>query len=82
MSCSIVYNSLQGGTCGTIIQQSSSSTNVSDTVFMGFPAGDYLQLESDGDYCFTLTASNGTFTVIVEGTLHTSTGRFQLLGKK
>ena len=65
-SCSIVYG-LPGKTCTALSHQCSSS--VSDSVYIGFPINDQLQPQSE--YCFTVTASNGTFTTKVEGLLFT-----------
>lgn len=58
--CSILYGQL-GGNCRTLSQ---ASSKLSDIVTIGLPLEEDLEME----YCFSVTASNGTFTAIVEGT--------------
>ena len=59
-NCSILYGPL-GGNCRTSSQASSS---LSDIVTIGLPLEDELEME----YCFSVTACNGNFTAVVEGT--------------
>ena len=65
-SCSIMYG-LFGKTCNTLGYQ--SSLNTSNHVQIGLPI-DYLLHQSPKEYCFRVTASNKTFTVLVEGSLN------------
>lgn len=58
-TCSIAYGPM-GSNCKTINQ---SSHSFSDSVVIGLPLEDIKQ-----DYCFSITASNGFLTAIVEGT--------------
>ena len=53
---------LQEDGCRELSQSSKSS---SDSVHIGIPTDEKFQSE----YCFTVTASNETFTAVVEGTL-------------
>ena len=46
-----------------------STSDSSNSVRIGFPAEYYISPESR--YCFTVIASNGTFSVIVEGSVIT-----------
>ena len=64
--CSIMYG-LLGKACNILGYQSSSNT--SNHVQIGLPI-DYLLHQSPKEYCFRVTASNKTFTVIVEGSLN------------
>ena len=58
-TCSILYGPM-GSNCETTSQ---SSHSFSDSVVIGLPLEDIEQ-----EYCFNVTASNGIFTTIVEGT--------------
>ncbi len=58
-TCRIVYGPM-GSNCKTMSQ---SSHSFSDSVVLGLPLEDIEQ-----EYCFSLTASSGPFTTIVEGT--------------
>ena len=68
-TCHIVYG-LPGKTCKMFLHQSSKS--LSDKVYIGFPETNHLQ--SQKEYCFTVTTSNGTFTTMIEGSMLTTTG--------
>ena len=61
-------------------QNSYYSRSSSDKVYLGFPEANHLQSDSQKEYCFTATASNGTFTISVEGTLYSVTGIIIILG--
>ena len=61
--CSIEYGPV-GGDCRT---SSQASRSLSNSVTVGLP----LEQDTEQDYCFSVTASNGTFTAIVEGTFKT-----------
>lgn len=67
-SCSIVYNHSE--TCGIKVLDLSSvmqsAENISNTVIVGLPFLKHLN-GNDGMYCFVATASNGTYTVMVQG---------------
>ena len=66
--CSIEYG-LSRENCrlaqNEIKQQSNSSTT--DNVLIVFPFNEQFQPQEE--YCFTVTASNGTFTALIEGTI-------------
>ncbi len=64
--CNIMYGLLRK-TCNAIGHQSSSNT--SDRVRIGLPI-DHQSRQSPKEYCFRVTASNETFTVLVEGSLN------------
>ena len=66
-TCSIGYG-VPRETCTIFSHQSSKSS--SDKVYLGFPKANHLQ--SQKEYCFIATASNGTFTVLVEGSMFTT----------
>ena len=34
------------------------------------------------EYCYVINASNGTFTVLIEGQITTSTGEYDIFGEK
>ena len=53
-----------GGDCRA---SSQASRSLSNSVTIGLP----LEQDTEQDYCFSVTASNGTFTAIVEGTFKT-----------
>ena len=57
-TCSIFYGPM-GSNCKATSQ---SSHSFSDSVVLGLPLEDIEQ-----EYCFSVTASNGSFTTIVEG---------------
>ena len=62
-TCVIVYG-LVGSNCSTSSQRSGTSRNSTMTI--------YLLLENKSNkYCFSVTANNGTFQAIVEGTFKT-----------
>ena len=69
MTCSIVYG-VPGETCTMFSHQSYSSRSSSNKVYLGFPEANHLQ--SREEYCFAATASNGTFTVLVKGSMLTT----------
>ena len=71
MTCSIVYG-VPGETCTMFSRQNSRSS--SNKVYVGFPEANHLQ--SREEYCFVATASNGTFTILVEGSAMLTTGTF------
>ena len=58
--CSIDYGP-EGESCSSYSQ---TSHGTSDVVRIGLP----LQLSSTGQYCFSVTGNNGTYTAVVEGT--------------
>ena len=62
--CSIMYG-FPGKTCRTLGHQSSSNT--SSHVQIGLP----IDYQPQNKHCFRVTASNDTFTVIVEGSFTT-----------
>jgi hypothetical protein len=64
--CNIMYG-LLGKTCNVLGHQSSSNT--SDRVRIGLPI-DHRSHQSPKEYCFRVTASNKTFTVLVEGSFN------------
>lgn len=64
--CSIVYGNPTEN-CRAISLQSKSDS--SDSVRIGFPTE--YQISPQSRYCFAITASNGTFSVIVEGSIVT-----------
>ena len=69
--CKIVYGAMidkQLLRCRKLVQQSSAS--LTDKVMIGFPVGD--QNDAQKEYCFTVMASNGSFTVEVEGSIKNS----------
>ena len=59
-TCSITYGPV-GGNCKTFKQTSQTLAN--DIVIVGLPLEEIEQ-----EYCFSVRASNGSFTAIVEGT--------------
>ena len=59
-TCSITYGPV-GGNCNTSKQTSQTLAN--DIVIVGLPLEEIEQ-----EYCFSVTATNGSFTAIVEGT--------------
>lgn len=61
--CSIFYG-LLGSNCSSFSQASQS---FSDTVTIGLP----LAEDEEREYCFTVTARNGTFTTILKGMFKT-----------
>ena len=67
-SCSVVYGSPNQG-CSTATQ--SSYVQHSNTVIIGLPSLRSGESKSLGEYCFTITASNGTFTTKVAGRITT-----------
>ena len=69
MTCSIVYG-VPGETCTMFSRQNGRSS--SNKVYLGFPEANHLQ--SQEEYCFVATASNGTFTILVEGSAMLTTG--------
>ena len=69
MTWSIVYG-FPGETCTMFSHQSYSSRSSCDKVYFGFPEANHLQ--SWEEYCFVATANNGTFTVLVEGSMLTT----------
>ena len=69
--CKIVYGTMidkQCSRCGKVVQQ--SSTSLTDKVMIDFPIGD--QNDAQKEYCFTVMATNGSFTVEVEGSIKNS----------
>ena len=64
--CSIKYG-LPGKICNVLGHQSSSNT--SNRVQIGLPIDHRSRLHQK-EYCFHVTASNETFTVMVEGSLN------------
>ena len=62
-SCSIKYG-LPGETCRILSHQNGNSSS-SDGVQVVLPMNDLLQPQRE--YCFIVTASNGTFIAMVEG---------------
>ena len=64
--CNFMYG-LLGNTCNVVGHQSSS--NASDRVRIWLPI-DHQSHQSPKEYCFRVTASNKTFTVLVEGSLN------------
>ena len=72
-TCNIVYG-LLGERCEKLSYQNCYSNGLYDKVHLGFPEpSNHLQLQKE--YCFIATASNGTFTVSVEGSLLTAIGK-------
>ena len=60
-TCSILYGPVMiSSNCNSSRQ---SNRSFSDSVVIGLPLEDIEQ-----DYCFNVTASNGPFTAIIEGT--------------
>ena len=72
--CSIVYG-VPGKACAMFSHQSSKSS--SDKVYLGFPEANHLQSHLK-ECCFIATASNGTFTISVEGSMFTTPGTLSL----
>ena len=68
-SCSIMYGLPAGETCTSLSYQ--SNTSESNYVYMHIGLPTTNQLQSQSEYCFTITASNGTLTAMVEGTFTT-----------
>ena len=66
-TCSIGYG-VPRETCTMFSCQSSKSS--SDKVYLGFSEANHLQ--SQEEYCFIATASDGTFSVSVEGSMLTT----------
>ena len=64
--CSIAYG-VPSETCTMFSHQSSKGS--SDKVYLGFP--EYNHLQSQEECCFIATTSNGTHTVLVEGSMLT-----------
>jgi hypothetical protein len=67
-TCSIAYG-VPSETCTLLSHQSSKSS--SDKVYVGFPESNHL-LAQEESCCFVATASNGTHTVSVEGSMFTA----------
>ena len=61
-NCGIVY-SLSRENCKPLNQ--SRNTSNSDRVLIRFPSSEQFQPQEE--YCFTVTASNETFTALIEG---------------
>jgi hypothetical protein len=66
-TCHIAYG-VPSETCTLFSHQSSKSS--SDKVYLGFPESNHLQAQEE--CCFVATASNGTHTVSVEGSMFTA----------
>ena len=64
--CSFIFGLLVNSkaNCKLLSSSNMSNTSTNERVYVGFSIGE-TQLQDE--YCFTVTASNGTFTVIIEG---------------
>ena len=67
-TCTIAYG-VPSVTCTMFSHQSSKGS--SDKVYLGFPEYNHLHDQSQEECCFIATASNGTHTVLVEGSMLT-----------
>ena len=66
-SCTIAYGSLDENCMALTLSQLSMS--VSNSVQIRLPINNQFQPQSE--FCFTMTANNGTFAAMVEGTFYT-----------
>ena len=66
--CSIEYG-LSRENCKSQNQRKfTTNTTTSGSAVLLFPFNDSEHFQPREEYCFTVTASNGTFTVLIEGT--------------
>ena len=66
--CSIEYGISRENYKSQNQRKFTTNTTTSGNVVLLFPFNDSEQFQPQEEYCFTITASNGTFSVLIEGT--------------
>ena len=66
--CSIEYGPSRENCKSQNQRKFTTNTTTSGNIVLLFPLNDSEQFQPQEEYCFTVTASNGIFTVLIEGT--------------